>query len=73
MAGKMELNDSGNSVEYAIGKYKEDKRPFKASQPRDLLRLIRNKFYYFGSMDKTIESKDVDEAYAIYFPKDIVY
>lgn len=73
MRGKMHLTDKPEILQYLISKYALDKRPFKASQPRDLLRLIRNKLYYFNAMERPISREDIDEAYTTYFPKDIVY
>jgi len=71
--GRMQLRDKEESLPYLLEKYKKDQRPFKASQPRDLLRLIRNKLYYYNSMERPVSREDIDEAYDTYFPKDIVY
>ncbi len=69
----LEVTGSQEGKDHLLKRYVEDKRPFKASQPRDLLRLIRNKNFYFDTMGKTIDAGDVDAAYDTYFPKGIVY
>ncbi|MBI4860368.1 MAG: ATP-binding protein [Candidatus Riflebacteria bacterium] len=71
--GRMNLKDKPDVLPYLLSKYSGDQRPFKASQPRDLLRLVRNKLYYYNAMERPISREDIDEAYATYFPKDIVY
>jgi predicted ATPase with chaperone activity len=73
MLGRMNLKDKPETLPYLIDKYTKETRPFKASQPRDLLRLIRNKLYYYNAMERPISREDIDEAYGTYFPKDIVY
>lgn len=73
MLGLLDLKDSPESRAYLLKRYKDDERPYKASQPRDILRLVRNKYYYFDTMDKVIDTADIDEAYDTYFPKGIVY
>lgn len=69
----MKLKCAQPAVDHLLKRYVDDGRPFKASQPRDLLRLVRNKFVYFDTMDKEIDPAEVDVAYDIYFPKGIVY
>jgi predicted ATPase with chaperone activity len=71
--GRMQLSDKPDILPYLIEKYKSDNRPFKASQPRDLLRLVRNKLYYYNAMERPVTREDIDEAYSTYFPRDIVY
>lgn len=73
MSKIMKVNSPPQALDYLLAKYKGEERPLKASQPRDLLRLIRNKFYYFGNMEKAIEKIDIDESYATYFPKEVKY
>jgi hypothetical protein len=73
MLGILKMKASQAAVAHLLERYVGDKRPFKASQPRDLLRLIRNKFVYFDTMDKEIDPEEVDISYDIYFPKGIVY
>ncbi len=73
MLGILKMKSSQAAVDHLLERYVGDKRPFKASQPRDLLRLIRNKFVYFDTMDKEIDPSEVDISYDIYFPKGIVY
>lgn len=73
MLGKLELIEDASTLNYLLAKYTKDQRPFKASQPRDLLRLVRNKLKYFKRLGAAIAPGDLDEAYATYFPAGICY
>ena len=70
---KLGLNEQVSTLGYLLDKYTRDNRPFKSSQPRDLLRLLRSKLKYFQRLGSLITTGDVDEAYRTYFPEGIVY